>query len=1339
MANVVTIDREILERFLAHPSHDVRSFAMSLLITSSSTTKPYSPMAFELLRQHFRPCHADPDAKFRNELLAHSKNMVKRIQGAISVLRKDIARLDIKASRVDAKGTPVNTHISLGAKQIANAGETWLRDSLRAHEEFFAWYLDFLRQELVPTASYQRHITSLKSLVHVLKLGRDGQSPAEQRICQNPQWLRILLDLVMDPFDDVRETAASLLMLFPAEAVRAQVVYGDGQPPTTALNVLSEFCTKAADLASRTSRADHSDGTARSLGLLCAWQGTLDERMSLLSRTLDELEQKIIMAEQDLGSAVMSIPVHGAFAAIRYMWEVLSQDRYTTDELQLLAKPQARMVALCTRIWDAVSYVLCDDSPEGNLPEELEDVEGLDTKGLLSYSFRAIHESSNLLRTVVGNLRLGSGAGCLLPTSDVFTAAGNLAFSQLSTLRHRGAFSSVSLTFTCCCQNAHHPAIASPDGEKTLLEAWYEGTLSCINTQRSTTRRSAGIPSLMTGILASNADRPSFSEVMRTLQEIAATPAHVSETDGSNLPQVHAFNCIKEVFKSSLLSKHAEAYLAGCLQLATGSLKSEVWAIRNCALLLLHALIATLFGTTESKSSMETGWDGKTLRLSYTKYATLPPILLGLLQTGERAMEPSTLAQGSAAESVFPALEIIRRAGPPESHRDELYGYITRYLGSRQWHVREIAARTLCSFLLGGDWLGAVKALLEKSRGSANMMHGTLLTVKFFLERTILELKDEQGLGKSSEDTRVTRNDHWLTGYAENAQLLGQTLQSFENDALICSETAAAYIEVHNLLWDATPSTQSAPAHLRLIQAIKSRKGDTRFTTTALLQNRIGIMTIRRAAASDNLGELKACLFDALDQDTDTACALIEAVPTIWGKNHVSELSSLYLDVCAHTKSPEARAAAITNLAELLDTALTDNSQNKHSGALPDPDALDAFEASLHDTISPALANALLLASGPLMALRALRHNGQMTFFLALEQRLRAWGVALADALHAGQTLDMRLAAARALRSLARAVRDAAGGDAAYLPALLALYNALVDDDEDVREVAAEAAAAIIIVPFGTDGPTTDDGENDNNNNTDNTHPPHHRPRRHLVPADAPDALLAWLAARFGRTHELRAYAASRLAGSALVAVDIGVQDLAPPAWAPPAAQLAAALAVDESLFAVEEQNLFVDEAREAERWAAVLAAACGWDREEVEVEVETGGARVTRSVVFVDGTLASLRAWTEGALGALVALVVRRQQQQQGGGEGGEGEGEVGDDDGPLGWASGADAFALCRRVLVCGRALAGLLGEEDGGREVARMLAQIREAGRAGRLHGLLMSVLEEGEEAVGSRQAA
>lgn len=1267
---MVILDRNVLNHYLIHPSHAVRSFAMSLLIASSSTTKPYSAMTFELLKQHLRSCHADPDAKFRNEILAHEKNMVKRIKGAISVLQKDIQRLAIKASKAKADGTPVNTHISQGAKHIANAGEIWLRDSLHAHEEFSRWYLAFLQHELVPTASFQRHSTALKSLVNIVKLSKDSSSFSGECIFRDPQWIRILLDLVMDPFDDVRQTAVGLLMLCPVEITRESMAYGNSQPDSTPLTILTEFYDKAASLASRTSRADHSDGTARSLGLLCAWQDTLDARVSLVSKTLDGLEQKIMAAEEDLGHAVMFVPVHGDFAAIRCMWEVLSQleNRYTDEEQQALGRLQQRIATLCARIWNTVSYVLCDDSPEGHLPEELEEIEGLDTKGLLSYSFRAIYESSNLMRTIVANLRFYRAAGFLLPPPQVFEAIGNLAFTQLSTLRHRGAFSSVSLTFTTCCQHARDPPVASPVGEKSLLAIWYEGTLACIQTQRSTTRRSAGIPALMTGILASNADSPSFKEVMRTLQDIAAQPAHVSETDGSNLPQVHAFNCIKEVFKTSLLSKNAEAYLPECLQLATSSLKSGVWAIRNCALLLLRSLIDTLFGTSESKSAMETGWDGKTLRLSYTKYATLPPILLNLLQSGEQAMEPSTLSsQSSAAESVFPALEIIRRAGPPESNRDELFGYITEYLGSRQWHVREIAARTLCSFLLSGDWLAAIKTLLSESRGSANRVHGTLLTIKFFLERKLVEKTDKCSDGESASDTLYTKFPCAKDMQAGIEQLV-HALAASEGTFLLCSETAATYAEILNLLSSFDLLQVSTSAQTQLTATTDPSTRDGCYKSIALLTDRLGVMRLRRAAASADLQALELCLVDVLNKDIDTACALLQAVPIVWVDGQMSKLCGLYLRLCKYTTVPEVRAVALTNLAGLLDAFIANNDLQ----TLPHPDELDDLQHALQDTINPALANAILLASGSIMALHTVPHHHQLSF-VTFEQRLRSWGKAISDALNESNTFDMRMAATRALKSFLTALRNAVGDEAAYIPCLLALYTTLVDDDEDIRALGAEAAAFVI----------TEDASV-------------RRPQP-LVAVDAADALLAWLQSHFGRTNEFRAYVACRLVGDPLIAVDIGVQDLS--AWRAQKEAFDEALEVDESLFAVEEQNLFIDEVRETERWAVVFGAL-EWDYDEIEEEDGT----VSR-VLMMDSSLSALKGWTEEGLRCLTQHATKK--------------------DGPLGWASTADAFALCHRVLVCSRMMSKVLGSEDQ-RVIETLQGDIQRMGLQERLHGLLLSAL-------------
>ena len=152
-------------------------------------------------------------------------------------------------------------------------------------------------------------------------------------------------------------------------------------------------------------------------------------------------------------------------------------------------------------------------------------------------------------------------------------------------------------------------------------------------------------------------------------------------------------------------------------------------------MLLLRSLIDCLLGTGESKALIESGWDGTSVRISYNKYPTLPGVILGLLKSVSIDENVGQVLNSAAAEAVFPALDIIRRAGPPEENRDELREHIETYLGSRIWHVREIAARTLCSFLLQADWAREIGNLLAKCGNSMNQLHGTLLTARFVMER----------------------------------------------------------------------------------------------------------------------------------------------------------------------------------------------------------------------------------------------------------------------------------------------------------------------------------------------------------------------------------------------------------------------------------------------------------------------------------------------------------------------------------------------------------------------------------------------------------------------------
>lgn len=173
------------------------------------------------------------------------------------------------------------------------------------------------------------------------------------------------------------------------------------------------------------------------------------------------------------------------------------------------------------------------------------------------------------------------------------------------------------------------------------------------------------------------------------------------------------------------------------------------WAIRNCGLLLLRSLIDCLFGTSESKSVTEAGWDGGSIRLSFDRYPSLPELLLRLLTTKISDPDAPTASLIGAVESVFPALDIIRRAGPPVSHREEIHKSVIIHLGSKIWHVRELAARTICTLSLHKDWLEDVLNLLATTAHSTNQLHGVLMAIKFILERRSM-LDPASGIGKSS-------------------------------------------------------------------------------------------------------------------------------------------------------------------------------------------------------------------------------------------------------------------------------------------------------------------------------------------------------------------------------------------------------------------------------------------------------------------------------------------------------------------------------------------------------------------------------------------------------------
>lgn len=236
--------------------------------------------------------------------------------------------------------------------------------------------------------------------------------------------------------------------------------------------------------------------------------------------------------------------------------------------------------------------------------------------------------------------------------------------------------------------------------------------------------------------------------------------------------------------------------------------------------------------------------------------------------------------------------------------------------------------------------------------------------------------------------------------------------------------------------------------------------------------------------------------------------------------------------------------------------------------------------------------------------------------------------------------------------------------DSAHLPWLIALYDALNDDDDEVR-----AAAAAVATPLLSN--------------------------QRLISVEAGRRLLHWLLARYGDNDEFRAHVACRMAGnlpsspsSSYVAPEQGPTSTNPSTakqllegWIPAEAQLTEAMRFDDSLFVIEEQNLYVDEVREAHRWSNIFSSL-----------PQPSSSSAT----------AALSQWCLSGLETLSRIAAA--------------EGT----DGPLGWTSKPEVFAICARILVSGTALAAA-GDE----QIRGAVRRFRDKGRRTEVSGLLLGM--------------
>ena len=156
---------------------------------------------------------------------------------------------------------------------------------------------------------------------------------------------------------------------------------------------------------------------------------------------------------------------------------------------------------------------------------------------------------------------------------------GHLCIDQLSNLRHRGAFSTVAQTFSVLCERI---AESNDDAASRLRDVWYESAVTILNHQATRlTRRSAGLPAMMLGLLT-GCSRAFFNRFIDSFKERARNPNNFSKLVWENddqqieLPQVHALNCLREVFTNARFRIITEPHVLDMLDLAASSLSCDM-------------------------------------------------------------------------------------------------------------------------------------------------------------------------------------------------------------------------------------------------------------------------------------------------------------------------------------------------------------------------------------------------------------------------------------------------------------------------------------------------------------------------------------------------------------------------------------------------------------------------------------------------------------------------------------------------------------------------------------------------------------------------------------------
>lgn len=710
--------------------------AFQLLVSSPKLSKPIPSIVYEKVTQSLDMICMDGDLETRNEMFSYFKKFIVRIKDSTYALHRDATSLSKKNF----------TKFELEIKDKFNAVE----DSKR----FLNGLLAYIKSSLRPGSSYLKKEMSYKLLLCLIRSGLDSRI-SEKNLEKSKTvgfvysidiydfaLIRLVIDNITDNFEDIRQYSTDIISMAPLSLDN----YIDmSLLQSRALSMLSDIKGKEVDSGARFFKFSFS---------YYQNENRIEKCEEIIKILLEGIDSSIVKAKENIAIACISYSIQGYFAAFKFIFEVIDASKCS----KILSTHQVldKLIQQSIDIWNLVNYILQHDSPEGFLLNEFEAsytaeqeaMYGKGTQVVLSYAWRSIKESTNMIDSILKAKKL--------PITDAnILQIGPLLLEQLATIRHRGAFSSVYPTFVSCCTFCR-----SREALSSIPEKWLDENLKLIQTRsKYITRRSAGIPFLLTAILSS--DKRLIKPTFYKLLDVAKSSVNAIDADMSNvnLPQVNAFNCIKTIFIDAALSEDSILYVDDAFALTLNSFASPYWAIRNCAVMLFTALQNRLFSSKKVKANYLPSYPA---RLFFEKFGSIR----GLFYETLNEAISSGLENQSEIEKVFPILTVMGRLEPTPGYTglNDFIPLIIQILKNKNWKVREMAARSLPSMINSSESFSLIifKLLdnLSDEETDYNKIHGYLLAIretilKFSVQIPEINNKSAENLFGSKEELKT--------------------------------------------------------------------------------------------------------------------------------------------------------------------------------------------------------------------------------------------------------------------------------------------------------------------------------------------------------------------------------------------------------------------------------------------------------------------------------------------------------------------------------------------------------------------------------------------------------